>query len=286
MNDQQVGNTDDARISTAYLQDLRRARPLPQGEYERLLEILHTQPGDRTTRDALARSFLRMVVSIAVRYRAHMPLADSIQAGNIGLLKAISKYEAALGPFPAYAKIWIRQAIVRTLSAESRNVRLPEGKIQILIHVRRVTARLWQQLHREPTLVDLSRETGIPISKILEVERADAIEPGVLEDFDATDPRINAVFPAVLVYDPDVEKILDTRRLINALHTAVQTIPDPLVHEVIMRAFGIGRDQQSLREIGEELDCSRTWAAHLRDQGLEYIKATLPPDSLEIYLSL
>jgi RNA polymerase primary sigma factor len=283
MNDQQVGSIDDARIPTAYLQDLRHAHPLPQREYEGLLEILHAHPEDRATRDKLAESFLRMVVTVAVRYREHMPLADSIQAGNMGLLKAISKYRADRGPFPAYAKIWIRQAIVRSLSFESRNVRLPEERFRTLSHARKAAAGLWQRLHREPTLADLSQKTGIPIHKILEAERADAIEPGVLEDLDATDPDIDAVFPTALAYHQNIEELLDTGRLLAALHEAIQTIPDPLVHEVIVRVFGIGCDPQPLRQIGEALHCSRTWAARLRDQGLEWIRENLPPDSLEIY---
>jgi RNA polymerase primary sigma factor len=151
-----------------YLKEIGRY-PLITGEEE--VELAkRIEKGDETAREKLTRSNLRLVVSIAKRYVGRSPnltLLDLIQEGNIGLFKAVEKFDYRKGyKFSTYATWWIRQAITRALADQARTIRIPVHMVETISKFTQVKRRLLQDLGREPMAEEIAAEMGIPLEKV------------------------------------------------------------------------------------------------------------------------
>ena len=169
---EELSNSKDIKISDPvrmYLKEIGRINLLSSDEefeYAKLAE-----QGDEYAKNMLAESNLRLVVSIAKRYVGRgMLFLDLIQEGNIGLMKAVDKFDPSKGyKFSTYATWWIRQAITRALADQARTIRVPVHMVETINKLARVQRQLTQELNREPTDEELAKKIGISVEKVREV---------------------------------------------------------------------------------------------------------------------
>ena len=165
-------NSKDIKINDPvrmYLKEIGRINLLTSDEefeYARLAE-----QGDEHAKKMLAESNLRLVVSIAKRYVGRgMLFLDLIQEGNIGLMKAVDKFDPSKGyKFSTYATWWIRQAITRAIADQARTIRVPVHMVETINKLARVQRQLTQELNREPTDEEIAKKLGLSIDKVREV---------------------------------------------------------------------------------------------------------------------
>ncbi len=163
-----------------YLKDIGRVPLLSPEEETELAERMKN--GDETAKKLLSEANLRLVVSIAKRYMGRgMLFLDLIQEGNLGLMKAVEKFDYEKGfKFSTYATWWIRQAITRAIADQARTIRIPVHMVETINKVIRVSRRLLQELGREPTPEEIGNEMGIPEEKVREIQKI-AQDPVSLE---------------------------------------------------------------------------------------------------------
>ena len=173
-----------------YLKEAGRISLLtPEEEHSLFLKVRN---GDEEALNRITEANLRLVVSIAKRYRGRgLSLSDLIQEGNLGLMRAVRKFDESLGfKFSTYATWWIRQSITRALADQARTIRIPVHMVEtvnrIIVHQRQME----QRLGREPTVRELAEELDLPVQKILEAKLASggmtSLDAPIAEDGDAT----------------------------------------------------------------------------------------------------
>jgi RNA polymerase primary sigma factor len=238
--------------------------------------------GDEEAKRKLIESNLRLVMSITRNYtKAGVPLLDLIQEGNLGLIRAVEKFDYKLGfKLSTYATWWIRQAITRALADQGRTIRLPvhvAEQVRRLMRARRV---LTQKLNRDPTIDELSAESGFPPKRVQEL--LDLVEDPVSLETPVGDGESNY---GDLVEDTKADLPEDTtaRRLRSVeLAVALQNL-NPRMRRVLALRFGLdGEKPQTLEEVGAGLGITRERVRQLEARALRELRAVAP--GLELYL--
>lgn len=239
-----------------YLREIGQYDLLSREEEIKLAE--DAANGSQEAKDALVNHNLRLVVSVAKRYMGRgMSLLDLIQEGNMGLIKAVDKYDVSRGfKFSTYATYWIKQAISRAVMDQARNIRIPIHIIELMSNIKKVEREFQQANGREPKEAEVATALGIEVKKVKEayswMKDTTSLDIMVGDDEDTTigsfieDESVVPAFAAIEESDRNaaIQNILDT------LGEREKTI--------IVRRFGIGLDRaETLDEIGKELGLSR-----------------------------
>jgi len=230
-------------------------------------------------RNAFVKANLRLVVSIARRFNhGRMALADLIQEGNLGLIKAVERYDYRRGfRFSTYASWWIRHAISRALADKGREVRLPVHMIDAQHRLAKARRQLTGQLGRQPTSEEIATATDMPVDKI-EKMRSWLLEQSVSIDKPVGDDE-GRVLGEVLE-DPDREEVSPTGDLEwEALTTEVRDLLcelRPIEADILRQRFGLGTEQElTLKEIGDKYNLSRERIRQLQEQALAKMRRAL-----------
>jgi RNA polymerase primary sigma factor len=230
-------------------------------------------------RNEFVKANLRLVVSIARRFNhGRMALADLIQEGNLGLMKAVERYDYRRGfRFSTYASWWIRHAISRALADKGREVRLPVHMIDAQHRLTKARRQLTGQLGRQPTSEELAAATQMPVDKI-EKMRAWLLEQSVSIDKPVGDDE-GRVLGEVLE-DPDREEVSPTGDLEwEALTSEVRDLLRelrPIEADILRQRFGLGTEQElTLKEIGDKYNLSRERIRQLQEQALSKMRRAL-----------
>jgi len=230
-------------------------------------------------RNAFVKANLRLVVSIARRFNhGRMALADLIQEGNLGLIKAVERYDYHRGfRFSTYASWWIRHAISRALADKGREVRLPVHMIDAQHRLTKARRQLTGQLGRQPTTEELATATNMPPDKI-EKMRSWLLEQSVSIDKPVGDDEGRVL--GEILEDPDREEVSPTGDLEwEALTTEVRDLLRelrPIEADILRQRFGLETEQElTLKEIGDKYNLSRERIRQLQEQALAKMRRAL-----------
>jgi RNA polymerase primary sigma factor len=238
--------------------------------------------GDEEAKRRLIESNLRLVMAITRNYtKANVPLLDLIQEGNLGLIRAVEKFDYRLGyKLSTYATWWIRQAITRALADQGRTIRLPVHVADEVRRLLRARRQLAQKLNREPTLVELARESQqseervrdllelveTPVSLETPVGDGESLYGDLIEDVHSLAPHEQTAEHA------------RGRELAGALEQL-----NPRMHRVLSLRFGLdGGPPKTLEEVGSELGITRERVRQLETRALRELRLAAP--GLEHYL--
>ena len=158
-----------------YLKEIGGVSLLSAKDEVRLAKLI--EKGDQDAKNALIEANLRLVVSVAKRYMGRgLNLLDLIQEGNLGLIRAVEKFDYTKGyKFSTYATWWIRQAITRAMADQARTIRIPVHMVEVINKLARVQRQMLQDLGREPTPEELAKELDMTPEKVIEVQKLSLI---------------------------------------------------------------------------------------------------------------
>lgn len=247
-------------------------------------ELAEAQKQATEARSRMIRSNLRLVVSIAKHYMNRgMPLLDLIQEGNIGLMKAVSRFNWRLGhKFSTYATWWIRQSISRSLAEHARTIRVPVHLVECLSKVQRTRARLQADLDREPTLDEVAREAGFTVEQVERAERVLVRTVSLETPLGDDDGELRD-----LVEDPNAEHPF--HGVVTAsLHTSVRRLLaglTPKEEAVIRLRYGIGASREhTLEEVGTAVHLTRERVRQIEVKALQRLRHPALKKGLASYL--
>jgi len=249
--------------------------PLLNAHEERVLAKRIVE-GDDEARNLLARANLRLVVSIAKKYVGRSPdltLLDLIQEGNLGLFKAVDKFDFTKGfKFSTYATWWIRQAITRALADQSRTIRIPVHMVETMAKYKQVSRRLSQDLGRDPMSEEIATEMNVEVEKIYQIEKISqdtiSLELPVGDDDDRS--RLSDFISDDKITTPDQE--VSHSILTDQITEILDTLSDKERKILEMRHGLLDGTYHTLEEVGKEFGVTRERIRQIEAKALEKIR--------------
>jgi RNA polymerase primary sigma factor len=291
VEEEETEEPENARLSDAerlqsadplklYVRQLGDGRLLTTGEERELAR--RKDLGDESAKQRLIESNLRLVMSITRHYtRAEVPLLDLIQEGNLGLIRAVEKFDYKLGfKLSTYATWWIRQSITRALADQGRTIRLPVHVAEQVRRAMRARRQLAQRLNRDPSTEEIAKEAGFtaerveelfelvtdPISLETPVGDGESLYADLIEDERAESPA---------AMTDQTERTAELGKALDAL--------EPRMRHVVSRRFGLdGGAPQTLEDLGLDMGITRERVRQLETRALRQLRSVAP--GLQAYL--
>jgi len=254
-----------------YLREVGQTKLLTLQEETELAARI--KKGDKRARELMIKANLRLVVKIAREYEDYgMPLLDLINEGNLGLMKAVERFDPGKGAkLSTYSSWWIKQSIKRALANQSKTIRLPVHVVDKLFHMRKAAVKLQEIFGREPSDEELGEELGMSAFKVSQLRTA-AIRPASLEaplgDDDSS--RIADVVKDETADTPYEQ--LEEKTSTSMLREMVATL-DPREAEILRYRFGLdGDDERTLEEVGEKFGVTRERIRQIQNVALAKLR--------------
>ena len=269
---------------------LREIGKIPLLNAEEEMELAHRViQGDKRAKDKMAEANMRLVVSIAKRYSGRgLDFLDLVQEGNTGLLRAVEKFDPDKGfKFSTYATWWIRQAITRAIADQARTIRIPVHMVETINKLLRTQRRMTQELNREPTIEELSKELDMEPEKIEYVMKIkqdiSSLDAGVGRDGDEEDSVLGDFIEDEDTVSP--EESATNQLLKEQVNDVLSSLSDREQKIVRMR-FGLDNGKShTLEEVGQEFAVTRERIRQIEAKALAKLRKHKDAKKLYEYLS-
>ncbi len=268
-----------------YLREIGKITLLTADEEKEFAKKI--EKGDEDSKNKLALANLRLVVSIAKRYVGRSPnltLLDLIQEGNIGLFRAVEKFDWRRGfKFSTYATWWIRQAITRALADQARTIRIPVHMVETISKYQQAVRRLTQDLGRDPLAGEIAAEMGVEVEKIHHIQKIsqDTVSIDAPVGDGEEDSTLGEFIMDETVLSPEQES---ARRLLKDQLREIVSDLTPREQKILKMRFGLDDSiTHTLEEVGKEFGVTRERIRQIEAKALERIRQHSKSNKLEGY---